>query len=432
MYRYPHSSGFDTPSASPSPSPPPARSSSKPYELLFLGTACSSALPNIACTTDPVNGCDACLDTVGNPGNKNIRGNTGCVLRVPRGERQDELTILIDCGKTFREQALKFFPQHGLRKIDACILTHAHADAIDGLDDLRMWTYDSAIERTIPIYCTRTTYDQIASSFTYMVSKAAASGSGALPSFDWHVMREDEEWDVCGVKIVPIPVEHGHYFDRKTGPQRPLIALGFLIDSTVLYLSDVSRVPEPQITRLATYLSLPSSSQSSSSSSISSAFSPTPRLLPRPLPTLDTLIIDTCSLFSPHPRSHFTLPQALSFAARLGARKTYLTDLPHGVSHAAWLEWSTAFSSRGAGPPRPPQETNALLSLSSRSPRSFTRAANAFIASYAAETGEDEVAEGRWVRPAFDGLVLSWEGLDEEDGEGGEEGGGRVWDSAYD
>ena len=46
-------------------------------------------------------------------------------------------TILIDCGKTFREQAIEFFPKKGLRKIDALILTHHHADAIDGLDDLR-------------------------------------------------------------------------------------------------------------------------------------------------------------------------------------------------------------------------------------------------------------------------------------------------------
>lgn len=305
-----------------------------------------------------------------------------------------------------------------------------HADAIDGLDDLRIWTYDSAIERTIPIYCTRTTYDQIASSFTYMVSKAAASGSGALPSFDWHIMREDEEWDVCGVKIVPVPVEHGHYFDHKKGPQRPLIALGFLIDSTVLYLSDVrcarfvsfflhsyianapsrarSRVPAAQIARLATYVSLPSSS-----------FTPSSRLLP----PLDTLIIDTCSLFSPHPRSHFTLAQSLALSARLGARKTYLTDLPHGISHAAWVEWATEFSSHGAGPALSEPETDALLSLSEKdpSPRSFTRAANAFVASYAAETGEEAVAEGRWVRPAFDGLVLSWDG----------QRGGRVCDSTY-
>lgn len=64
-------------------------------------------------------------------------------------------------------------------------LADLHADAIDGLDDLRAWTYKSAIEKTIPIYCTRATYQAIEAGFPYMISKAAASGGGALPSFDW-------------------------------------------------------------------------------------------------------------------------------------------------------------------------------------------------------------------------------------------------------
>lgn len=45
-----------------------------------------------------------------------LRSDPSCVACESR-------TILIDCGKTFREQALKFFPKNGLRKIDACVLT---------------------------------------------------------------------------------------------------------------------------------------------------------------------------------------------------------------------------------------------------------------------------------------------------------------------
>ena len=46
-------------------------------------------------------------------------------------------TILIDAGKDFRQSALELFPKYKLRRIDALLLTHAHADAINGLDDLR-------------------------------------------------------------------------------------------------------------------------------------------------------------------------------------------------------------------------------------------------------------------------------------------------------
>ena len=37
-------------------------------------------------------------------------------------------TIIIDVGKTFLPAAMEFFPKYGMRKVDAVLLTHAHAD----------------------------------------------------------------------------------------------------------------------------------------------------------------------------------------------------------------------------------------------------------------------------------------------------------------
>jgi phosphoribosyl 1,2-cyclic phosphodiesterase len=42
-------------------------------------------------------------------------------------------TIVIDVGKNFQAAALEWFPKYGLRRIDAVLITHAHAD---GLSDL--------------------------------------------------------------------------------------------------------------------------------------------------------------------------------------------------------------------------------------------------------------------------------------------------------
>lgn len=100
-----------------------------------------------------------------------------------------------------------------------------------------MWTHNAAIESDIPIYCTATTYDEIKSIFAYLVSKNACSGGGNLPAFRWHVFNEHEPLEMFGVRIVPLPVHHGWYF---TTPPKPLISLGFLIDSSLLWMTDIS------------------------------------------------------------------------------------------------------------------------------------------------------------------------------------------------
>lgn len=68
------------------------------------------------------------------------RNNVSCAIikrrkSTPPGE--SPRCVLIDCGKTFREVILNLFPKHGLKEVGALLLTHGHADAILGMDDLR-------------------------------------------------------------------------------------------------------------------------------------------------------------------------------------------------------------------------------------------------------------------------------------------------------
>uniref|UniRef100_A0A803NNV9 Metallo-beta-lactamase domain-containing protein n=1 Tax=Cannabis sativa TaxID=3483 RepID=A0A803NNV9_CANSA len=65
--------------------------------------------------------------------------------------------ILIDVGKTFREQVLRWFSLYKIPRVDSIILTHEHADAVLGLDDIRAIQPHSPTNNIdpTPIYLTR-------------------------------------------------------------------------------------------------------------------------------------------------------------------------------------------------------------------------------------------------------------------------------------
>nr|PIM04723.1 metallo-beta-lactamase domain protein [Toxoplasma gondii COUG] len=75
--------------------------------------------------------CVSCFLCWKNEQDENRRNNVSAVLRIA-GKR-----ILIDCGKTFRQAALAYFPLHQITTLDAVLLTHDHQDAVGGIDDLR-------------------------------------------------------------------------------------------------------------------------------------------------------------------------------------------------------------------------------------------------------------------------------------------------------
>jgi hypothetical protein len=92
--------------------------------LIFLGSGCSGGTPIALCLLGlipgrPSNGCDVCRSAHGNPSNPNHRRNPSVLLQNP----SRTYNALIDCGKTFREAALTWFPKFGVKGISAIILT---------------------------------------------------------------------------------------------------------------------------------------------------------------------------------------------------------------------------------------------------------------------------------------------------------------------
>ncbi|KAE8725835.1 clathrin light chain 1-like [Hibiscus syriacus] len=92
--------------------------------------------------------------------------------------------IIIDVGKTFREQVLRWFTFHKIPRIDSIILTHEHADAILGLDDIRAVQPHSPTNDIDPChYLTQYAMDSVAEKFPYLVQKKLKEGQEVR---GWH------------------------------------------------------------------------------------------------------------------------------------------------------------------------------------------------------------------------------------------------------
>ncbi|KAH9081830.1 hypothetical protein EDB83DRAFT_2335113 [Lactarius deliciosus] len=185
-------------------------------EFIFLGTGTSGSLPNVSCLTAPKSDapCKTCLSTLKAEGKKNIRRNTSAVMRI-EGKDGKKRTIVIDVGKNFQAAAVEWFPKYGLRHIDAVLISHAHADAMNGLDDLRGWTLRGSIQKFIDVYASQATFAEVERSFPYMVSREYASGGGDIPEFKWHIFDDKVPIDVAD------SVQHGRLWAAAAPPASP-------------------------------------------------------------------------------------------------------------------------------------------------------------------------------------------------------------------
>ncbi len=190
-------------------------------------------------------------------------------------------TLIIDCSPDLREQLL----DHPVPRLDAVLLTHAHADHVHGIDDLRAYTYRQ--REAIPAFMDTITHRAMVERFGYVFTSSHTESKLYPALLEDNVIVAGKRFEAAGYEILPIWQAHGRSH-----------SLGFRIGAFA-YSTDVSDLDE-------------------------AAF--------EALEGLDLWIVD-CLRFDPHPtHSHFD--KTLSWIERVKPKRAVLTHLNHSTDYA--------------------------------------------------------------------------------------------------
>ena len=274
-------------------------------KLTFLGTGTSIGVPAIGCN------CEVCLSQ--EPKDKRLRSSA--MLETDGG-----LRVLIDCGPDFRQQIMRYNRQGKtpfFDKIDAVLFTHIHYDHVGGTDDLRPFAWFGDVD----IYAQKDVIDGLHQTMPYCFKEQLYPG---VPHLKLHqisagrpftvrrpyestvevyeggatlqgIMRDKREQRIIPpaldeLEILPIRVMHGN-----------LPILGFRIGK-LAYITDMKYMEDEDA---------------------------------QTLQGIETLVINALRFKKEH-HSHQLVNDAIEFARKVGARKTYFIHLTHDIGTHDW------------------------------------------------------------------------------------------------
>jgi phosphoribosyl 1,2-cyclic phosphate phosphodiesterase len=245
-------------------------------KVTVLGSGTSHGVPSIGCD------CGVCRST--DPRDRRTRPSILIELSSKGSDAASAFaravhSVLVDTSTDLRMQAIA----NNVRRVDAILFTHTHADHIFGLDDVRR--YNQMQQGPIACFADAQTVADLRRIFAYVFEPPRQKGGG-LPQLS--LFRIEGPFVLGGVEVIPIPLLHG-----------AIPVLGFRLGAFA-YLTDCNRIPDAS------------------------------------WPLLDGVRILILDALRHRPHStHFSVDEAVAVAQRLGAERTYFTHICHDLPHAA-------------------------------------------------------------------------------------------------
>ena len=182
--------------------------------------------------------------------------------------------VLIDCGPDFRQQIMPF----DFKPLDAVLLTHLHFDHVAGIDDIRPFCTFGPVN----IYADNMTAEALHRTMPYCFSENPYPG---VPLIDLHEIKPHQPFVVGEMDIMPFVVMHG---------KLPILAFKI---GTMAYITDMKNIEESEM---------------------------------KYLEGVETLVVNALRKDKQH-HSHQTLGEAVDFARQVGAKRTYIIHMSHGI-----------------------------------------------------------------------------------------------------
>jgi phosphoribosyl 1,2-cyclic phosphate phosphodiesterase len=243
-------------------------------KVTVLGSGTSQGVPAIGCD------CGVCRST--DPRDRRTRPSILVEVQTNGSQppfAQAVRSILVDTSTDLRAQALA----NNVRRVDAILFTHSHADHVLGLDEMR--SFNRLQRATIGCYASAETKADLRRIFQYIFVDPRQVGGG-VPQL--RLFSIAGPFTMGGVEIVPVPLLHGE-----------LPVLGFRV-GRFAYLTDCNGIPDASWPLLE---------------------------------GVRVIILDALRE-KPHP-THFNVAQALEVVSRLAPERAYFTHICHDLPHEA-------------------------------------------------------------------------------------------------